>query len=345
MDGWLPDPTPTTLIPPNRDHPFFNFALTHPFDYEAGEYSPVNAAWLADLSLLAYDDLVHVEAALACGGFHLYGAQPIAAEHAGAAQVYVAYDEHNVLVAFRGSEIPLTSSTRGFLHKTFDSLQDTLANAQLQLTPVSDGIQAHQGFVTALEQVWGQLVEGWLDPLTSGPESRRIWFTGHSLGGALATLAAWRYGRCAGLYTFGSPRVGDDALRAAVSELPAWRVALKNDFVTTVPPSRADPRISWLPDGYRHAGVPVHIDAGATLSHDEKEEEPPPGILELAAGLSTPVATLTRHLGSLDDVGSLLDNILSGKAQRDVRLFARSLYDHAPLYYALSMRKLLGLPT
>lgn len=344
MSGWLPDPSPSTLIPPNRDHPFFNFATTHPFDYLAQDYSAANAAWLADLALLAYDDPVHVEPALAIGGFHLYGRQPINAEGGrGAAQVYVAHDEHSVLVAFRGTEIPVTSSSRGFLSKTFDSLQDTLTNARLKFTPVADGVCAHCGFVAALDEVWDDLLEGWIAPLIDGPAGRKVWFTGHSLGAAMATLAAWRYGECAGLYTFASPRVGDAAFAAAIDDMPAWRVALKDDFVTTVPPSRSNPRIDWIPDGYCHGGKLIHIDADGVVSHGPRDEEPPAGVVELAAGISSPIDTAARHLGSLEGIGSLVDNILSGDASRDVRDFAHQIYDHAPLYYALTMRHLADI--
>ncbi len=51
-------------------------------------------------------------------------------------------------------------------------------------------------------------MEAYLDGLC-GDGSRRVWFTGHSLGGALATLAAGRYERAPEVYTFGAPRVGD----------------------------------------------------------------------------------------------------------------------------------------
>lgn len=46
-----------------------------------------------------------------------------------------------------------------------------------------------------------------------------LWLTGHSLGGAMATLAAaWLAERkipFSGAYTFGQPRVGDDNFQVA----------------------------------------------------------------------------------------------------------------------------------
>lgn len=41
--------------------------------------------------------------------------------------------------------------------------------------------------------------------------TRSVWFTGHSLGAALATLAADLFEPARGVCTLGSPRVGDVA--------------------------------------------------------------------------------------------------------------------------------------
>ena len=90
--------------------------------------------------------------------------------------------------------------------------------------------------------VWGQL-ERYL-PCAEGLP---VFITGHSLGGALATLAAANLsGRSlATCYTFGAPRVGDkrfsDCLRT-----PVYRVVNPLDTVPLVP--------GWW-RGYRHAGA------------------------------------------------------------------------------------------
>jgi hypothetical protein len=76
-----------------------------------------------------------------------------------------------------------------------------------------------------------------------------FYITGHSLGGALATIAALDLS-CNGLvsrnqlhlYTFGSPRVGDvhfaNAVMGAVSE--HWRVVHDRDAVPHIPPCKMD---------------------------------------------------------------------------------------------------------
>ena len=111
--------------------------------------------------------------------------------------------------------------------------------------------KVHRGFNTALESVAEQL-----DAAIHPEDPRRLWITGHSLGGALAMLFALRLkirrGReVAGVYTFGQPRLGnipfslgyDDALKART-----FRVVHAEDIV---------PRVPWLLGSYRHAGHEV----------------------------------------------------------------------------------------
>lgn len=69
--------------------------------------------------------------------------------------------------------------------------------------------EVHAGFKGQLDQVWDdvQLYLG-------GLQNRRLYVTGHSLGGAMATICASRLAatfniNVVALYTYGSPRVGD----------------------------------------------------------------------------------------------------------------------------------------
>jgi pimeloyl-ACP methyl ester carboxylesterase len=82
--------------------------------------------------------------------------------------------------------------------------------------------------------VWADVTEA-----LSLAHAVRPWFTGHSLGGALATLAADRHGDSAAVYTFGSPLVGDDAFAAGFNnrhEGRSFRYVNGDDLVTRVPP-------------------------------------------------------------------------------------------------------------
>ena len=129
----------------------------------------------------------------------------------------------------------------------------------------------HSGFYTALKSVLPRLLR-LLPQLTAdgaGPGSWTVYMTGHSLGGALATLMAWEVealrerelpsiGRVA-LYNFGSPRVGNrafcESFNRAVGE--AFRIVNRDDVVARVPNFR-------LPGGeWQQVGRTVLVRADA----------------------------------------------------------------------------------
>ena len=148
-------------------------------------------------------------------------------------QVYVAENDQSIVVAFRGSEAPTT----------LDGLKDWLltnANNYLILpegragtdfAAAGVGARFHRGFLDALEMVWEPLLAA-VDQAQKAKE-RPLWVTGHSLGGALALLAAWRLQRnflaVQEIVTFGAPMIGNEAasqgLRAGIlgQDLPVRR--------------------------------------------------------------------------------------------------------------------------
>lgn len=79
----------------------------------------------------------------------------------------------------------------------------------------------------------------------------QIYISGHSLGGAIATLAAYEVSRAhpdrhVVLYTFGSPRVGNAQFcRQFDKEVPCmWRI--ENEKVPLHTPVPASARAQWL---------------------------------------------------------------------------------------------------
>ncbi|KAI1335261.1 alpha/beta-hydrolase [Xylariaceae sp. FL0016] len=77
-----------------------------------------------------------------------------------------------------------------------------------------DGCEAHDGFVHALDEIKASVVLSVTAAAKHHP-SHTLVVTGHSLGGAVATLLAAhlrRQGLAADLYTYGAPRVGTPAL-------------------------------------------------------------------------------------------------------------------------------------
>ncbi len=64
-----------------------------------------------------------------------------------------------------------------------------------------------------------------------------FYITGHSLGGAVATIATSKLKRpnLGACYTFGSPRVGNPEFDADLIKVPVYRVQNSSDAVTRVP--------------------------------------------------------------------------------------------------------------
>ncbi|KAI1084118.1 alpha/beta-hydrolase [Whalleya microplaca] len=103
------------------------------------------------------------------------------------------------------------------------------------------GCLVHTGFFTA----WNEIAEGVLAGLATARAAHPdypIVFTGHSLGGAVSTLGA-AYARKEGysnvdVYSYGSPRVGNKAFAAFVTDQAGaeFRVTHLDDPVPRLPP-------------------------------------------------------------------------------------------------------------
>lgn len=230
---------------PNREYHYFKHAKTAPFRHNATSFEMVNAGWCADASLLAYvndenfvvntlKDNAGLEAT--CMGFERTGSH--------GTQYFIAHNAEFVIVCFRGTEI--------------SEKEDVLIDAQWNLVESGQGGRVHNGFMKALNSVWEELC-GLLRALENG---RRIWFTGHSLGAALATLAADRYSPTKGLYTFGSPRVGDKGFKEGF-HVKAYRFVNNNDLVTRIPP----------PGLFEHVGRLFYIDRNGEIHENPKLRE------------------------------------------------------------------------
>jgi hypothetical protein len=115
-----------------------------------------------------------------------------------------------------------------------EKLDDWLRNAEALLVPWDGPGKVHAGFLRALNEVWTELhpaLQNIDDP---------IFYTGHSLGAAIAVLAAARIEaarRPLAVYTFGSPRCGNGRF---AKEHPLrdriYRVVNNRDIVPLVPP-------------------------------------------------------------------------------------------------------------
>lgn len=297
-----PLPLPTDLsfegLFAEKEHEFFQQADRLPFVPRAQGVHLVNDWYLAEMSLLVYrEDRGLVRHALRRAGF-----PRVAFFSRHGTQALVAHNADAIVVCFRGTEVA--------------EREDLLADIRFCLEPANQGA-IHEGFSAALDQVWepgdeappsDAASDGFILPYLRRIRSdQAVWFTGHSLGGALATLAAARFHRgeapAQGLVTFGSPRVGDAAF-AATYPVPAVRFVNDNDVVTQVPWPLA------MID-YRHVGTHVLIDVR--------------GDLHVAPSVADILDDRVR--GMVEATRGLLDGAL------DLRPIDH-LTDHAPIYYA-----------
>ena len=171
--------------------------------------------------------------------------------------------------------------------------------------PWPPGGNVSSGFANALMVLWNQ--EG-LEKAVQEIRGYDILTTGHSLGAAMATLAATMVTSKA-LYTFGSPRVGDAAFVQKLSGVDNHRYVDCCDLVARVPPA------GFL--GYEHIPGQIHyIGSNRTLSLRDPQ-----------------VATDAGFMGS-DQAGAEID-YLKDYAWRIGDVAVRALADHAPVNYVL----------
>ena len=132
--------------------------------------------------------------------------------------------------------------------------------------------RVHRGFSDAYEAVRKKVVDELAKPEYA---EQALYITGHSLGGAIATLATKRLkhvGGHAATYTFGSPRVGNEEWVAGI-KTPVYRIVNSADIVPMLPPGALTTDLlggltklipvygqdinKWLKDnfsGYMHGG-------------------------------------------------------------------------------------------
>ncbi|KAI8682263.1 Lipase [Fusarium sp. Ph1] len=119
------------------------------------------------------------------------------------------------------------------------------------------GCGVHTGFLDAWEEVAANIKAAVSAAKTANPTFKFV-ATGHSLGGAVATVAA-AYLRKDGfpfdLYTYGSPRVGNDFFANFVTQQAGaeYRVTHGDDPVPRLPP---------IVFGYRHTSPEYWLDGG-----------------------------------------------------------------------------------
>jgi hypothetical protein len=196
----------------------------------------------------------------------------------------------HILAGQFASHLPLVS-TKGFVATTGSCTVIAFAGTEptsllnwitdLFIHRTAEGV--HAGFLAGLEAVW--------DPVQQAARQAAdgLYLTGHSLGGAIAAVAACRLleeevvppDRLRGVYTIGMPRPGDEAYARTYGAAGGgtlgrrtYRLIHGDDVVPKVPPTES-------PFGFRHVGRALSCAHGGTFAGATLQE---PTIEELSAG-------------------------------------------------------------
>jgi hypothetical protein len=160
------------------------------------------------------------------------------------AQATVFHNEENVILAFRGSQAEDVGTDLRFRREGMTVLPGTW----------------HRGFKYQLMDLYHQAVAAIRPHVYAG---KKLYITGHSLGGALAVLFTARafaldagvLSTYKGTVTYGAPRVANRKASKWLDEVLGehlLRVEIIQDRVPHLPPAAL---------GYRHAGKAILLDA------------------------------------------------------------------------------------
>ena len=164
----------------------------------------------------------------------------------GGAQAYRFESKTDVVVACRGTQ-----------PTEFNDLKADLKAFPVKSETVS---RVHRGFKAEVDELWPMI----RPDIETTP--KKLWFCGHSLGAAMATIMAsrchlkWEITNVEALFTYGSPRVGWPGYVKSL-KLTHYRWQNNNDIVTRVPL-----RIM----GYRHDGHLMYIRHDGSIDDDGK---------------------------------------------------------------------------
>lgn len=197
----------------------------------------------AELASIAYQDKENATSLVKKLGF-----TTVEFYNNGGAQAYRFMNKHDLVIVCRGTEPTEWNDVKADL-KAMPVMAETIS-------------RVHQGFKQEVDDLWPMVEE---DIARKQNVNKNLWFCGHSLGAAMATIMA---SRCKHnidlndpieLYTFGSPRVGWPKYVESLN-IEHHRFVNNNDIVTKVP--------LWIM-GYRHHGTEHYIDSEGDVDQEK----------------------------------------------------------------------------
>jgi triacylglycerol lipase len=232
-------------------------------------YSDRTAALMGYLAGFAYDPRIAAPGPLSVPPELLaLGFDRLTSFHNGMTNgwAYIAQGKDLIVLSFRGTY----------------SIQDWNTNFHVELIHpehTDPRLRVHKGFYEAFEKLSNgkQGIRSKIEEIRGEThEAVAIYITGHSLGGALAQIAAAVLGKddVAACYTFGSPRVGNSTFDLWV-KVPSYRLINYADIVPQVP----------FPLFYRHSGDPRYMPDAVTYTPYRFEPNPFERVWQLLRGL------------------------------------------------------------
>lgn len=195
------------------------------------------AASLARLSALAYEDFETVCSSLPSAEVVLIDVDDTQAYQ-------VVWPGGIAAVAFRGTQVTANWS--------WPDVKSNFLQGRSSW-PGRAGQEVHGGYYEAVLDVLPAIGKFAVDCRGAGIP---LYLTGHSLGGALATLAASVVDATA-TYTFGAPRVGNGKFAGSLEDKNVYRIVYGQDIA----PSFPHPLL-----GYRHGGQRLQLDCENRLT-------------------------------------------------------------------------------
>lgn len=230
--------------------------ISFAFEAQRSDFSLINALACARVSHLAYGDDAMVSATARDWGFD--GVKPLTR---GSNFAIALCNREIVLVAFRGT----------------DKWNDWLTNLNIFYKRSPLGF-VHRGFMKAAVSFWPNLAQ---QIRNMRDNDQCVWFTGHSLGGALAVLASVKAHfedgiSIAGVYTFGQPPIGTTSFGLGFEKRSPYRLYR---FINHTDAVSSAPIITLL----EHVGEVRYFDTAGILWEGE-----PPWRVSLADHVRAP---------------------------------------------------------
>ena len=266
---------------PNHSYDYFSGHQSIPFPSTIDSFCPTTAWWLSECAFCSY--ISNEEAIVS--RMNSANFRNIEFCEANKLRAIIADLGSDTFIIFRGT--------------LFNEMANVVTDLAVKRHEWPGGGRVHKGFHEGFLSLLPAV-----EKIMTERRGQRFWFSGHSLGAALATLFAAYFPVSSPLYTFGSPRIGDNDFQESLS-LRSHRVVLGRDIVAALPPKPA----------YHHI-APSHrltTDGKITFEEHEKHRTPKDILSEVRQSIKQP-RDLARYF--------LTNNIIA---------------DHAPILYCIGL--------